>query len=261
MQKLNHKNLWLLGRTLIVVSIIIAVKLAVHVFGVEFLSINVLFSGIVAGNVFLMGFLLSGVMSDYKESEKIPGEIAASLSTIYTECITLFDHKKDEGAQKGMVLVLSLAEDIQHWFYRKVRTKDLLIRIRSLNHVFYEMEKSSHPPFIARLKNEMSNLNRIIIRADVIRDTSFTSSGYLIAGSVTFLLCTGLVLSKIEPFYESLFFVGVISFLMIFLLLMIDDLDNPFGYNEKYSTEDVSLYSIERVIIEIRESNNERNIQ
>lgn len=115
MQKLNHKNIWLLGRTLIIVSIIIAVKLAVHVFGVEFLSINDLFSGIVAGNVFLMGFLLSAVMSDYKESEKIPGEIAASLSTIYTECITLFDHKKDEGAQKGMVVVLSLAEDIQHW--------------------------------------------------------------------------------------------------------------------------------------------------
>ncbi|MBK9472453.1 MAG: hypothetical protein IPO18_09240 [bacterium] len=45
----------------------------------------------------------------------------------------------------------------------------------------------------------------------------------------------GLVLARIEPFYESLFFVGVISWLMIFLLLLIRDLDNPFGYYEEFS--------------------------
>jgi predicted membrane chloride channel (bestrophin family) len=71
------------------------------------------------------------------------------------------------------------------------------------------------------------------------------SSGYLLADLVTVLLCIGLVLSKIEPFYESLFFVCVISYLMIYLLLLIRDLDNPFGYYERYSGEDVSLKPLE----------------
>ena len=43
----------------------------------------------------------------------------------------------------------------------------------------------------------------------------------------TVLLLTGLILSKIEPFYESLFFVGVITFLLRFLGLLIKDLDIP----------------------------------
>jgi hypothetical protein len=52
-------------------------------------------------------------------------------------------------------------------------------------------------------------------------------------------------LAKIEPFYESLFFVGVISYLMIFLLLLIRDLDNPFGYYERFSGADISLKPLE----------------
>jgi hypothetical protein len=38
-----------------------------------------------------------------------------------------------------------------------------------------------------------------------------------------------------------LFFVSIISYLMIFLLILIRDLDNPFGYYERYSGADVSL--------------------
>lgn len=62
---------------------------------------------------------------------------------------------------------------------------------------------------------------------------------------VTFLLCIGLILVRIEPFYESLFFTGVISYLMIYLLMLIRDLDNPFGYYERYSGEDVPLKPVE----------------
>ena len=48
------------------VAVVVGVKLLVHFLGWEMISINPLFSGIVAANVFLMGFLLSGVLSDFK---------------------------------------------------------------------------------------------------------------------------------------------------------------------------------------------------
>ena len=35
--------------------------------------------------MFLIGFILAGTMADYKESEKIPSEVAASLENIYQE--------------------------------------------------------------------------------------------------------------------------------------------------------------------------------
>lgn len=44
-----------------------------------------------------------------------------------------------------------------------------------------------------------------------------------------------------HAFHESLFFVGLITFLFSFLGLLIRDLDNPFGYYDGASGEDVSL--------------------
>ena len=92
-------------------------------------------------------------------------------------------------------------------------------------------------PVEARAGKSSSNPHRI----HTIRETTFISSGYLLADLTTFFLCIGLILAKIEPFYKSLFFVSVISYLMIYLLLLIRDLDNPFGYYERFSGEDVSL--------------------
>ena len=44
------------------------IKVAVHVLGLERISVNQLFSAMVASTVFLLGFLLSGVLTDFKES-------------------------------------------------------------------------------------------------------------------------------------------------------------------------------------------------
>jgi hypothetical protein len=85
MEKFNKKNLWIFVRAVGIVGLLIGIKFMAHAFDLEFLTINNLFSGIIAANVFLMGFLLSGVLSDYKESEKIPGEIASNINNIYSE--------------------------------------------------------------------------------------------------------------------------------------------------------------------------------
>jgi predicted membrane chloride channel (bestrophin family) len=110
------------------------------------------------------------------------------------------------------------------------------------------MEQWTQATLVARLKQEQSNLRRTLIRIHTIRETSFVSAGYLLADIITVLLCIGLILAKIEPFYESLFFVSVISYLMIFLLMLIRDLDNPFGYYERYSDTDVSLRPLEDTV-------------
>jgi hypothetical protein len=251
MFKFQRKNMKLLLKASTFVLIIIAIKLLMHFWGVEIISLNNLFSGIIAGNVFLMGFLLSGVLSDYKESERIPGEIANSLTSIFDEFLSLHSCKNEPLAYQGIKILNVLTEDIDKWFIRQLKTRELLLKFRNLNNFYFQLENVVQANHIVRLKNETSLLKRQIIRTDSIRDTDFISSGYLISSSVTGLLCCGLILSKIEPFVESLFFVGVISFLMIFLLLLIRDLDNPFAYDSKDSGENVSLYPIYRIKDEI----------
>jgi hypothetical protein len=260
MEKISKKNIWIFVKALVLVIIIIGIKFIAHACGLEFLTINNLFSGIIAANVFLMGFLLSGVLSDYKESEKIPGEIASSVNCIFSELIYLYDDKKILKCKECMSYCQELTNSILEWFHRKERTTYLIAKTRHLNSLFAKIENDTQANYIVRLKNEMSNLSKTIIRVDTIRDTDFISTGYQIAISVTALMSFGLVFSKIDPFYESLFFVGVISFLMIFLILLIHDLDDPFAYNKKYSAENVSLYPIKRILSEIATLNKERGI-
>ena len=62
----------LLIRVSAIVFVVLFAKLIVHFLEWEVISINPLFSGIVAANIFLMGFLLNGVLSDFKESERLP---------------------------------------------------------------------------------------------------------------------------------------------------------------------------------------------
>ena len=77
-----HKKYQLVLKVTLTVGIVIFLKLIAHWFQWEIISLNPLFSGIVAANVFLMGFLLSGVLNDYKEDERLPGELVTIHSVI-----------------------------------------------------------------------------------------------------------------------------------------------------------------------------------
>jgi len=237
---------------LIIVCMVIGLKLAAHSFGWEILSLNPLFSGIIAANVFLMGFLLSGVLSDYKESERLPGELACSLEAIADEARTLHRTKQAPAARQCCEHLLALTLSIKEWFHRRQRTRDVMAKLDGLDDFFVAFESLTQANFIVRLKQEQSNVRRLLVRVHTIRETSFISAGYMVADTTTLLLICGLILSKIDPFYESLFFVGVITFLMVFLNLLIRDLDNPFGYYEGDSAEDVSLKPLDDVIAHLK---------
>lgn len=238
----------LLLRVSVIVSLVIGAKFIIHFLGWEILSINPLFSGIIAANVFLMGFLLNGVLSDFKESERLPGELSACLENLIQEVRGIRLAKPEAKISPCIILISGLSQDILSWFHKKHRTSELLEHVNELTPQFAMMEQWTQAALVARLKQEQSNLRRTLTRIHTIRETSFVSSGYLLADLITILLCGGLIFAKIEPFYESLFFVGVISYLMIYLLMLIMDLDNPFGYYENSSGEDVSLKPLEDTI-------------
>ena len=254
MNRVLNKRRAILMNTILTVVVVIGIKLAVHSLGWEVISLNPLFSGIVAANVFLMGFLLSGVLADYKESERLPGELAASIETIADEATAVYETKKAEVAKHFVVYLLGLTVSIKNWFHKKEHTRLLMSTLGEMVHHFANLEGLTQANFIARLKQEQSNIRRMLIRIHTVRETSFIPSGYIIAHVTTLLLLAGLVLVKIDPFYESLFFVGVITFLLRFLGLLIQDLDNPFGYYETGSIEDVSLKPLDDVIARLQET-------
>ena len=153
MKILNKKNMWLFSRALIFATLVIIAKFIIHNFQFEVLTINNLFSGIIAANVFLMGFLLSGVLADYKESEKIPGDIAASLLVVYTEFAYLHKKNKTETTKECLDYVKELAQSFLLWFYRKERTNILLQKVCKLNNYFSDVENMTPANYIVRLRS------------------------------------------------------------------------------------------------------------
>lgn len=226
---------WSVAFKIMPIMILVTVlKFLSHQFGFEIMELNALFTSLVAGTIFLIGFLITGVLSDYKESEKIPSELTAALKSLFDDTYTIYKSKNSVSAHKFLEFQKSFAAFLMDWFYKKERTKSMLVKISAMNEFFIEIDKEGvAAPYIAKMKNEQNNIRKMIMRIDTIRDTSFISSAYAIVEAMGFLVALGLIVMKIEPFYASLFFTLLVTFLIAYMVFLIKDLDNPFDYCDK----------------------------
>ncbi|MDP3148181.1 MAG: hypothetical protein Q8N83_03530 [Ignavibacteria bacterium] len=224
---------WSIGFKLMPLIILVGFfKYFSHRFGLEIMELNALFTSLVAGTIFLIGFLIKGVLSDYKESEKIPSDLSASLMSLFDDTYTIFKSKNFDGALQFMEYQKSFIILLIDWFYKKERTKLILEKISLMNDYFIELDKLGvQANYIIKMKNEQNSLRKMVLRIDTIRATEFVSSAYAIVQAMGFLIIGALLMMRIEPFYASLFFTLLVTFLISYMFLLIRDLDNPFDYS------------------------------
>ena len=233
-------------RVMPLVILIGILKFLSHKFGFEVMELNALFTSLVAGTIFLIGFLITGVLSDYKESEKIPSELSASMRTLFDDTYTIYKSKNADSARQFMDYQKSFINSLMDWFYKKERTQSILSKVSMMNDYFVAFDKEGvQANYVIKLKNEQHNIRRMILRIDTIRDTGFVSSAYASVEAMGFLIALGLLIIDIEPFYASLFFTLLVTFLISYMFLLIKDLDNPFDYCVKgESGTEISLKPI-----------------
>jgi hypothetical protein len=215
-----------------ILIVIFILKLVFHKYGLEYISLNALFTSLIAATTFLIGFLITGVISDYKESEKIPGELSASLGSLYNEAYILNKNKGTKVTKEFLIYYEDILKSVNDWFYRKERTKSLIAKLDNMNDYFAEFESIMQANFLSRMKNEQTNIQKLVTRIDYIRDQSFIQSAYAIVETLALFIVAGLLILKVEPFYEAVFFTIIVSFLVIYMILLIKDLDNPFDYSK-----------------------------
>ena len=233
--------------------VVVILKFLFHRFGLEKMELNALFTSLVGGTIFLIGFLISGVLSDYKESEKIPNELAASLRSLSDDAYTIYKVKNSDTAKEFIQFQKAFLPSLMDWLNKKERTSLLLKKIFQMNDFFVEFDKEGVPAaYVLKMKNEQNNLRKLILRIDTIRDTDFVGSAYAILEAMGFLTVVGLLIIKIEPFYASLFLTLLITFLIVYMIQLIKDLDNPFDYKTRgESGTEISLkplHDLEREI-------------
>jgi hypothetical protein len=240
MQKTNPNKLqskywkkWSIALKIFPIVFLIAVlKFVAHQFSFEMMDLNALFTSLVAGTIFLIGFLSSGVLSDYKESEKIPTELTASLKTLLDDTLTVYKTKESATALEFIEFQKNFVNFILDWFYKIEKTSAMLDKISSMNIYFAKLDNEGLPAaYIIKMKNEQNAIRKMIMRIDTIRETDFVSTAYAIVEIMGGLIAIGLIIIKIEPFYVSLFFTVIVTFLIYYMVFLIKDLDNPFDYS------------------------------
>ena len=140
-----------------VVLVLSAIKAAIHRLGLEFLGLNPLFTSAIAGAIFIIGFLLSSVLSDYKEAERMPTDIRVALEAIHDDvtCFGADRREVDVGALRTTLskIVLTLRESLGD-AGNHADMVPVLAEIDKLPAVFSALEKLGLPAnYIVRLRS------------------------------------------------------------------------------------------------------------
>jgi hypothetical protein len=227
MRRLKAK--WgLILKAVLVVLPLLGLKVLLHYLGFEIITVGPIVTALVTGVFFVLAILLSGVLADFKESEKIPGDLTAAIEALYKDA-------KLVGTGDSETEMLKHVQELTHTltanFHRRGNWKltevNRVIDLVDEDIRFFAATGTSMS-LIIKLRNELGIIKKLSNRIEVIKETSFLPAGYAIAEFATGGALFVLLLAKIEPYYESLALLGVISTILVSVVLLIKDMDNPF---------------------------------
>ncbi|HUR32094.1 MAG TPA: hypothetical protein VMZ69_11735, partial [Saprospiraceae bacterium] len=186
---------------------------------------------VITGGVFLIGFMLAGTIADYKESEKIPSELACAIETI--EDTILLGHGFKGGFDLGEMrkLLNEVTESIINWFKNGGSEEDVFRRINSITSIALTMEKAGVGAISSRVTGEQHNLRKLFSRVNVIKKTGFLVTGYALLEVLTIVIITLMLVSKFENETISIIIISFITQIFVYMLRLIRDVDEPFEYS------------------------------
>jgi predicted membrane chloride channel (bestrophin family) len=226
---------------------VVLIKWLVDATDAQWFELSPLLAGAIAAEVFILGFLLTGTAGDFKEAERLPGEVASSLETIADECLITYDELKLPEAKACLHQLIEISTSIRMWLMADRGFDDVMSDIRALNGPFRTFAPAIQAGFTTRLKTEQAAVRKLVIRMDTMRRTSYVAAGYLIAEVTACMLMVVLVLTDLGALAPTLFLVGLITYLLFYLVGLIRDLDNPFEYRDgRPGAADVNLDVLER---------------
>jgi len=237
---------WKLAIKIGIVAVVMALlKFMIATNSWEFITISSLFLSVVGGTIFILGFILSGTISDFKESERIPVEVANSLRNIYEEGISAKKKNKKFNLDKFKKSILNVIEGFE---------QDLRNGARKSVEAIAEMDLSEMEKFgassISRIKSEQSNVRKHCLRSYQIKETSFIPAAYAILEILAAGIIIMLLFTKIGTVYEAIFLTGMVTFFIIYMISLIKDIDDPF---EADGSADVDMFLIKELKKELQQ--------
>lgn len=196
----------------------------------------------------IIGFMLGGVFSDYKESERLPGEIATTLETIDDMIVAgsragkPFDAREFRRRYHAVVVVIT------DWFMNRGALATSFQALHTMDDLVADLERAGMGAvYVSRCLSEQHNLRKLVTRIDVIRRTQFIQTGYALLQMFVTATLVLLIFANFKNWQLQFLVVGTMALIYLYLLRLIRDLDNPFEYAGGYvegATADVSPHPV-----------------
>lgn len=206
------------------------------------IDLGSLHSAIVSGATFVIGFILSATIADYKESERIPSDFATQIEDMHVDAVAIHTNYPTFDLVGFRKQLLKAARG----FVKDVRTKSYDSRsdIYGLSPFFGQMEQGKVPPnFVVKLKQQQTALLRARNRVSYIQRIKFIPSATILARSIVVLVILTLLFTNVDG---GLMIVGLISFILIYMLILINVISTPFHTAGK-TKDDVSLFQVNEI--------------
>lgn len=218
---------------------------------IELSDITIIFTGA----FFVFGLLLAATMSDFKESERIPGEVASNLEAIkdwiylaYKSPRTGTSNLCQEELNKTNLRneLLTITDGIIAWMYSKEKDSNIIFPlIRKSNEIaYYFAERGVDKEAIKGIQENTNAMRKQLTRAYTISRNNFIKPAYTLLRSILFIIISLLLITKFKSNSADYLVTSAITFLFCYLYLLISGLDDPFDISD--DEIDVDLKPIDR---------------
>jgi hypothetical protein len=229
------------------------VKLAMHWLDWEPWEFDALTGALFSAVTFVIALILSGTLSDYRACEGMPSQIANALETIEDTNQVIATRYPDYQPEMLKQALADVSKSILGWLKDGkdfTAVDESIDRLNPLLAKILVLDNCSG--FVTYIHAEQAKIRSLSRQMCGNRDTDFLGAAYVLlwlflGGSIFALL-----LIDAKRFSENLTVSTFMFTLFVYLLFLIDDLDNPFQYDGK-SSVDVSLSALESVEIKLKE--------
>ena len=242
---LETKKKWgIMLKAAIITIILLIIRTIIDLNGLDTVPINPVVGAFISGAIFTIAIIFTGTFTDFKESEKVGGDLAASLKALYNDSRVL--PVTDEAPVR---LFRAHVRDLHRTMNRcfKENSWNLPEINRDMDKINNDIRTLAYanvaPPLIAKLRNELGIIDKMTNRIEVIIRTDFIPAAYALAEIATASVIVLMLFVKIDPLLESTVIFAVVSSMLIGLVLLIRDMDNPFEIGE-HTFADVDLETL-----------------
>jgi hypothetical protein len=196
------------------------------------------------GGVFLIGFMLAGTMSDFKESERLPADMACSLEAIEEAFVQASVGRPVIDVAAGRRAILDAAKTLDAWLHKKTSKSAHFEALSRLAETLYVIEGQGAGPHATRGLRDLAALRRTVSRIDVISRTGFIASGYALIEVVAAVIIFLIMISKFKSFVVELVIAGFVTLIFVYMIKLIRDIDDPFEYTGTGGAAEVNLFPL-----------------